>query len=60
MKSEVSPAVERSWKYDDFGGYFTLCGASMAVFDISEHQHEKERPNTKREQRWEVTINKYR
>lgn len=60
MKTEVSPAVEWSWKYDDVGGYFTLCGASIAIFDISEHQHVKERTGTEREQRWEVVINKCR
>lgn len=40
-------------------GYLTLCGVTIAIFDISEDQHAKERPSTLREQRWKVTINKY-
>lgn len=43
MKSEASLAVQWPWKYDEVGGYFTPCGASTAVFDISEHQYAKER-----------------
>lgn len=46
MKSEASLAVQWSWKYDDVGGYFTLCGSSPAVFDNSEHQYAKERTGT--------------
>lgn len=34
-------------------------GVTFAIFDISKDQHAEERPRTLREQRWEVTINKY-
>ena len=47
MKSEVSPAVKWSWNYDDFGGYCTLSLASIATFNISEHQHAKKDPAQK-------------
>lgn len=44
----------------DLGGYLTLCGVTVAFFDISEDQNAKERPSTLREQRQEVTIYKYK
>lgn len=37
----------------------TLCVVTFAIFAISEDQHAKEKLSTLREQKWEVTINKY-
>lgn len=45
--------------WSGLGGYLTLCGVTVVIFDISEDQHGKERPSTARKQRWEVIINKY-